>query len=286
MKVSIIIVSWNVRNLLEKCLDSIEKFSDSSIETIVIDNCSNDGTKEFLLKRKQKNLTVIQNEKNTGFAPANNQGIKISKGKYVLLLNPDTEIKNNTLKNLIAFAESKKDAGVIGCKHLNPDGSLQRSVRRFPTLFSQVLILLKLHRVFIKSKALASYYASDFDYSKSQTVDQVAGSCFFINTQLTKIIGLLDEKIPTWFEEVDFCKRVQKTNFKVYYTNSAEIIHHGNQSFQQLLPLRRQVRFFQSMHTYFKKHHGFFSVIVLNIVKYPSFLLSSVHSLITLKKND
>src|SRR3990167_668192 len=160
---SIIIVSWNVKNLLKKCLESIfRNQGDLTLEVIIVDNASRDGTME-MVKTNFPQIKMISNEKNFGFAAANNQGIKQTKGDYLLLLNPDTEIVGSALKTAIDFMKKNQLIGACGIKHLNPDGSLQPSVRRFPTFLAIFLILTKLVKIFPRLPAINRYLAKDFN---------------------------------------------------------------------------------------------------------------------------
>ena len=282
--ISIVIVSWNVKNLLHRCLDSIlANQNDLNLEIIVIDNASTDGTQQMLQKLPITNyqlpITVITNQTNNGFAAANNQGIKIAKGKYILLLNPDTEIRQNTLHEMYKFFEKHSDAGVAGCKHLNPNRTLQPSVRRFPTFWSQFLILHKLHHLLPNLKTFRHYFAKDFDYEKTQPCDQIQGSFFMINRPCLKKVGLFDEKFFIWFEEVDYCKRAYNAGFKTYYNANASIIHHGAQSFNQVLPLDKQKIFNKSLLYYFKKHHSWFEYISMYRAHFNSLIFAWLKSL-------
>jgi len=254
MDLSIIIVSWNVKELLKKCLASIEKNQGQlDSEIFVIDNASGDGSAK-MVKTDFPQIKLIANQTNRGFAAANNQGIKQSQGKYILLLNPDTEILPNALSAMINFMDQNAEIGISGCKLLNPDKTLQFSVRRFPRLKAIILIFLKLAKIWPHNKTLNHYLARDFDYTAAQPVDQVMGAFFLIRQKVIEAIGLLDEKFFIWFEEVDFCRRAKLAGWEVWYYPQAKIIHHGGQSFKQQLTLKKQWQFFQSAFYYFRKY--------------------------------
>jgi len=257
MELTIVIVSWNIKDLLEKCLASIFKYQAKvKLEVIVSDNNSSDGTVK-MIKEKFPQVLIIVNPSNKGFAVANNQGILKAKGEFILLLNPDTEIHSGTFTQILRFIRGKPQAGIVGCKHLNTDLTLQPSVRRFPSFWVLFLIFIKIAKIFPKLHSLYQYFALDFDYKYAIQVDQVAGSFFLIRRQLIDEIGLLDEHFFIWFEEVDFCKRAIQANWQVWYTPLAKITHHGAQSFNQHLPFKRQKMFFQSAWYYLKKHGVF-----------------------------
>ena len=254
MELSIVIVSWNVKKLLQKCLESILKNQgDLKLEIIVVDNASKDGT-AGMVKKLFPQVNLIANANNLGFATANNQGIKKSQGEFILVLNPDTEIVEDCLPKMIDFMKQKYKVGVAGCKHLNPDWTLQRSVRRFPGFWPIFFILTKLAKIFPDIPPVYYYLAKDFDYKIAQPVDQVAGSFFLIRKTALEEIGLFDENFFTWFEEVDFCQRAKAAGWQVWYNSEAEIIHHGGQSFNQKMTWEKQRIFFQSAWYYFKKH--------------------------------
>jgi len=285
MELSIIIVNWNTKDLLKKCLESIFRYEKNvNHELIVIDNASTDGSSEMIseLKIKNQKLKVILNEKNLGFAKAVNQGIKLSEGKYILLLNPDTEIRENTLKKMIRFMEEHFRVGICGGKILNPDGSIQPSVRRFPSLMSQIFVLLKCHHFLKNFLPIKKYFSLDFDYSKTQEVEQVMGAFFMMRRELIAEIGLFDENFFLWFEEVDFCRRAKTAGWQIYYFSEAEVIHQRAASFRQVLPLKNQWQFNKSLLYYFKKHHSFFSYIVLLFFQPLSLFLSFITSIFPL----
>ena len=246
MDLSIIIVSWNVKGLLNKCLNSLYTYTNNlDFEVFVVDNNSQDQSAQ-MVEKEFSQVKLIKNSDNLGFAKANNQAIKQARGKYILLLNPDTEFFNNAAQNMIKFMKQNSEADIAGCKILNPDKTSQASVRRFPTVYSSLIQLFKLHHLFSAQKILKKYLAVDFDYEKTQLVDQVMGAFFIFKKEL----GLLDENFFIWLEEVDMCKRAKK----VYYTPDVQIIHHGAGSFKQVKTSKKQKYFYKSLFYYFKKH--------------------------------
>lgn len=253
MDLSIIIVSWRVKDLLQKCLDSLyQQTSGLKFEVFVVDNNSLDGTVE-MVKNEFPGVELITNVQNLGFARANNQALKLSAGRYVLLLNPDTEFFDNALGRLVELLDQNVDWSIAGCQILNPDRTLQASVRRFPDWFSQALILLKLHHLKIFQKFLHKYLVEDFDYHTVARVDQVMGACLAIRRETLDTIGLLDEKYFYWFEEVDYCHRATNAGLKVIYTPDVSLIHHGAASFRQL-DWKKQIIWNHSLQHYFWLH--------------------------------
>ena len=281
MDLSIIIVSWNTKDLLKKCLESVlAETKGLDFEVFVVDNGSQDGS----AKMGEKNFSqvkLIENRSNLGFAQANNQAIEKSRGKYILLLNPDTVILGNTLRKMIDFLESHPEVGILGPKILNPDGSLQPSCRTFPTLASQALILLKLHNFLPGLPPIKKYYMLGWDHSETKEVDQVMGSCFMIKKKLIDEIGLLDESYWIWFEEVDFCKRARLAGWKTYFLPDVSIIHHKAKAFEQLSPIKKQIRLNRSMLRYFKKFHSTSSYFALLSLYPSSILLASLYQVVS-----
>lgn len=252
--VSIIIVSWNVKHLLKQCLNSIfQNMENLKVEIIVVDNASHDGSAQMIAE-EYPDVVLIANKENAGFAKANNQALMRSHGDYLLLLNPDTIMRPGNLNAAVRQIQVNPKIGILGCKTLNPDLTLQPSVRKFPTFWPIFLILTKIAKILPRLKALNEYFAVDFDYSLSQPVDQVAGSYMLITRRLIDEVGLFDENFFYWFEEVDLCQRAYDGGWLVYYDQKPEVIHYGGQSFKQEMTLKKQLVFFQSAWYYFKKH--------------------------------
>jgi len=259
MQLSIVILNWKVRELLRKCLVSIyEHTAGVDFEVFVVDNDSRDGSVEMVLTEFPQ-VTLIANNVNGGFAKGNNQGLEQAQGDFVLLLNPDTELQDNALPEMINVLQEHPEAGICGPQLLNTDGSPQNSVRRFPDFCSQALVMLKLHNFLPQLSPVRRYFAADFDYSREQPVDQVMGAAFMIRRDVLEDIGKLDEDYFIWFEEVDYCRRAKDAGYEVLYTPRAQIIHHGGESFAQAFGPRKQGYLNDSLLKYFKKHHGFWS---------------------------
>ena len=178
-RVSIVIVNWNTRDLTVACVESIKRTKGSlPVEAIVIDNDSSDGSEQALKEAFANDawVKVIQAGENLGFGKGQNQGIKRARGEYVFILNPDTELEETTLQTLTAFMDANDDVAVAAPKLVNPDGSLQESVRRFPTAHDQSLILLKVPHFIKKLGPIERYLATDFDYDVEQEAEQPMGA--------------------------------------------------------------------------------------------------------------
>lgn len=257
MLVSIIIVSWNTKKLIDECLASIYKETKTpDFEIFVVDNNSSDGSVE-MIREKYPNVHLIANKENRGFAAANNQAIKNASGKYILVLNPDTIILNGAIEKAVKKMEESPEVGILGPKTYNKDGSIQRTVRRDPTLIASFFILSKLQKLFPDTKSLVRYYYKDFDYSKESEVRQTQGSFMLVRREIFDKLGPFDEKFFIWFEEVDLCLRARKAGWKILYFPDTEIIHYGGESFSQVGTFKKQKMFFRSMFYFFKKHKLF-----------------------------
>ncbi len=261
MDLSVIIVNWNTRDLLQLCLSScLVGQTGLDYEIIVIDNGSVDGS-AAMVNDKFPQVKLIRNQHNLGFCAANNQGLRLAQSRYVLLLNSDTQVWPQTFSKLVKYADSQPRSGVIGCHLVNPDGSDQWSVRRFPQVIDQIIILTKLANFW--PKLLNRYLMADFDYRQANNVDQVMGAAMLIRQEVLSDIGLLDERFWSWFEDVDFCYRARAADWLVSYTPSATIRHDKGQSFAQHQSLTKQKIWLKSLWYYLTKHHSPLARIVV-----------------------
>lgn len=286
MDVSVVIVNWKVRDLLKRCLDSVfRETKGARFEVFVVDNDSRDGSVEMVAK-EYPDVELIASSENLGFAAANNLAMERSCGDLILLLNPDTELKGDSISKMAVFMRSNPNAGICGPKLLNPDGSLQKSVRRFPDLLSQAMVMLKLHRLFPGSGPMRRYLADGFDYGQASRVEQVMGAAFMIRRSVMEKVGLLDGRYYIWFEEVDYCRRAADAGYEVWYTPDAEVLHYGGESFAQELGPVKQRMFNASLRLYFRKHHGLPSYIALVALHPLSMALAWTASLLIKPKAE
>ena len=263
MDISVVIVSWKVKDLLKQCLQSIFDLTRGvKFEVFVVDNNSGDGTAEMVAQEFPQ-VNLIASNRNLGFAKGNNIAIEIAQGDIVYLLNPDTELKDNAIAKLVDFMRCQPQAGIVGTKLVNPDGSHQLSVRRLPGFLVALLWVLKLHKLFPGWRLFRDYLADDFDYSKSQQCEQVMGASMAIRRSVLENLGVLDEQYFIWFEEVDYCKMATDAGHQVWYTPEATITHYGGVSFGQVNGLTNQRRFNSSLRKYVRKHHGYFAWLLL-----------------------
>lgn len=250
---SIIIVSYNARKLLYDCLHSIyDQTKKITFEVIVVDNNSNDESQE-MVKNTFKQVRLICNTENKGFAVANNQAIQYATGKYVLLLNSDTVILDDAITASFNFLEQNANVDILGCKQLNSDLSHQPSCRSFPTLWNLFVESTFLYIPFKRTRIFGSYHMTHFNYTTPMPVDVVMGAFMMIRKKVIDTIGLFDEEYFMYAEETDFCFRAKNHGFKTYYYPGASIIHYGGGSTHNM-PL-----FFQQIHQaqllYIKKNY-------------------------------
>ena len=254
MDISIIIINYNVKEFLQNLLNSISKASlNISSEIIIVDNASDDGSVEWI-KEKFPSAQLISNKKNLGFGKANNQALKIAKGKYNLLINPDTIVREDTFDNLIRFFEENLEVGLAGCKILNPDGSLQLACRRsFPGPWTSFCKVTGLSNLFPNSKLFASYNLTYLSEDKTYEVDAISGSFMMMRKEVYDKVSGFDEEFFMYGEDLDLCYRIQKSGYKVFYVHTTQIIHYKGESTKRS-SLDETKMFYEAMHLFVKKH--------------------------------
>ncbi len=263
MDFSIIIVSWNVKERLKENLEALyETLNSITMEVIVIDNASNDGT-VAMLKTDFPAVQLIKNQENVGFARACNQGLRLATGNYLLLLNPDMRLLPRTLSDLKAWLDANPQADVTGIKLIDHSGQVIKHIRRWPSWKNQLSIILKLPHLF--PSLLHNYIRADFDYTKPAMVDSVRGAFFVIRRSALQKYGYFDERYFLWFEEVDYCRTIQQQGGQVWYTPVATAIDYVGQSFNRLPRTKKQAYFRMSMLAYFKKWAPRWQVVILTV---------------------
>ncbi len=231
MKLSVIIVNYNVQHFLEQCLHSVRKASKNvSLEIFVVDNNSVDGSVE-MVKEKFPEVLLIENKKNTGFSYANNQAIKVSKGEYVLLLNPDTVVEEDTFEKVIAFMDTHSNAGGLGVKMLDGKGNfLPESKRGLPTPSVAFYKIFGLSKLFPKSKTFGKYHLGYLDKDQTNEVDVLSGAFMLMRKSVLDKVGLLDETFFMYGEDIDLSYRIILGGYKNYYFPETRIIHYKGES--------------------------------------------------------
>jgi len=256
--VSIIIVTTNELPLLKQCIQSIKQtLKKISIELIIVDNASTDGTKEYLSHIQIPfSFTVITNTHIEGFASNCNTGISHASGTFILLLNPDTRLYPASVAHLLHFMKTHTKAGICAPKLLNPDGSLQFSCRKFPTWKSFIVRRTPYRIFFPRTTINDAHLMKHINHAIEQKVDWVLGGCMCIRKRMIDAIGLLDTHYYLYVDDIDFCLRAWKAGWEVYYVPSAKVIHHHQAKSDRALFTRYSLYHFQSMiHFLFK--HGF-----------------------------
>ena len=252
--VSILIVNYNVKEYLGNCIDSIlQSDYNGEIEIVVVDNHSFDGSDEFIHNRFP-DVKMIKNSENLGFGKAVNQAARVATNDYLLILNPDTVIQEDTIATFVHYMKDHPGAGLIGPKILNPDGSLQLTCKRsFPTPGVALPKLLGLSKVFPKSKLTGKYNLTYLDPEEVHSVDAVSGSCMFLQRKLFTDIGGFDERFFMFGEDIDLCYRIKESGKEIYYVPRTKIIHYGGESVK-FAPYDSINAFYNAMILFYGKH--------------------------------
>ena len=230
MDISIIILNYKSKGFVMNCIKSITEadfeFGDRKLqyEIIVVDNNSDDKIREILAWQFPQ-VVFIQNDVNVGMGAGNNVGIKRARGKYIVVMNPDTIAFKDTFTGLFKFMEENKRVGVVGPKQLNPDKSIQNSCYRWPNLMTPIYCRTTLRNFRFAQKDLDSYLMKDFDHNSTKEVDWLLGSFLFINKKALDDVGLFDERFFMYFEDIDFCRRFWQKEWEVVYFPLVSIIH-------------------------------------------------------------
>ena len=295
---TVIIVSWNVCDDVLQCIASVYRNSPSSpFGIILVDNQSSDNT-VALVREQYPAVRIIENDCNLGFAAANNMGIKQAAGEYILFLNPDTIVQPRALDMLLNYMQEHPDVGICGPQILNPDMTIQRSVRRFPTfkaIFYRFTVLkyLGLFRSYFYQWTMRA-----FDHTEEVSAEQLIGAALMAQTKLVKELAGFDERFFMYYEEVDLCLRIKNAGFQVIFYPVPKIVHLGGQSAKQI-PAKVRFMMLRSLVLFMKKHHGdikgrslifFFKIGVFTrqFFEMTIYLIASVFSLArpqVLKKN-
>lgn len=259
ISLSIIIVNWNTKDDLLNCMESLfQKREEHSWEILVVDNGSIDGSEEAV-RAEFPEAILIHNSLNLGYARANNQALKLSRGRYFLLLNPDTRLKQGSIETLMAFMDSYPTASVAGVQLLNSDGSKQNSIANFPSMATELLNKSLLRWFFPKT-----FPGKGRDYRDPVEVDSVIGACMMVRRAAMEQVGLLDEDYFLFLEETDWCYRMKKAGWKVYHVPQAEVYHFQGKSAEKDKK-RAKVEYYHSRYQFFKKNRGFRQWFVLLI---------------------
>lgn len=260
---SIVIVSWNVQQLLRTSLHSIFAHADGlELDVIVVDSASADGT-VAMVENEFPQVNVLAQAKNVGFARGNNIGIAAATAPNILLLNPDTEVVGNALSEMVAFLEQNNDVGIVGSELLNRDMTHQSSRRRFPTVWTLFFESTWLQRVAPKS-ILRRYYMWETADHTTTDCDWVSGACMLTRRDVIEQVGGFDEAYFMYSEEMDWCRRIKDVGWRIVYYPAAKIIHHVGKSSEQAVA-HRHINFNRAKLRYVRKYHGRFPYLALRV---------------------
>jgi len=250
---SVVIPSWNTRDYLAACLRTLAAAEKPACEVIVVENASSDGSLE-LLRREHPEVQLIVNASNQGFARGSNQGLRVARGRYVLLLNTDTEVAPDAIARLVRFLDEHPDYGAVAPRLVHADGSTQRTVQEFPTLKTALFFSTPFERWFPDSRELERYFLRAWDQESSRDVDQPPAAALLLRKAMLDQVGLFDESLWLFYNDVDLAKRMRAAGWKTRYLAEARVLHHVGASTSKFADFvatwqRDRLR-------YYAKHHG------------------------------
>lgn len=258
MDLSIIIVNWNVKRLLRTCLQSLldacQSTPDLTIEIIVVDSASTDGSAQ-MVRDEFPQVRLIASDQNLGYAGGNNAGVDIARGRYLFLLNPDTIVKAEALARLVDYMDTHSTVGAVGPQLLWPDGTIQSSRRRFPTLGSLFWESTLLGQWFPNNQHIRRYHMADQSPDRPQQVAWVVGAAILIRREAWRQVGPIDETFFMYFEETDWCHRSTAAGWEIHYLPEAQVTHYEGKSSEQVVAART-IRFQRSKLRYTRKYFG------------------------------
>ncbi len=255
MDVSIIIVNWNTKQLLEDCLRSIYKqTADLTYEVIVVDNASTDGSVEMVRKNFPQ-VKTIENSQNLGFARANNIGIRAGTGRYICLINSDVTLLDGCIGRLAAFMDGHPAIGMAGPKILNSDGTIQHSCRHFPSIWNNFCQAVGLNHIFPKSAFFSHCIMDYWDHNSVRSIDVLSGCFWTVRREALDKVGLLDEEFFIYGEDIDWCRRFHNAGWDIVFYPEAQAVHLGAASSANA-PVKFYVEMQKADLQYWRKHHG------------------------------
>jgi GT2 family glycosyltransferase len=278
---SICIVGLNASDYLHACIEAIQKCRlDLGFEIIYVDNHSSDSSVEQI-STDFPSILVIKNDENLGYSKANNQALRLARGSYLLLLNPDTLVGETSLQVLVDYLDSQPQTGIAGPKVLNADGSFQAHCKRGEARPWEVLCyFLGLSRLFPRHPLFSGYLQSFLDEDAINDVPAISGSCMLIRRQVIDQIGLLDEAFFAYQEDTDYCVRARQAGWKVTYVPDAKIIHYGGKGGTRVAPFKTIFEWHRSYYLYYRKHLAHQYFFLLNWFIYCLMLMKLLFSLL------
>ncbi|AFH59680.1 glycosyltransferase family 2 protein [Paenibacillus caseinilyticus] len=253
MDLSIIILNYNTRELTLQCLESVYQSQGCSFEVIVVDNASKDDS-VATIGREYPSVTLVANSANVGYSKGNNQGMRLAKGRYILLLNSDTVIEPDTLKIMVDLMDKNPRFGAAGCKIVLPDGSLDKACKRgFPTPSASFYYAFGISKLFPKSAKFNQYQLSHLDPDEEYPVDCLVGAFMMVRKEAIERVGMLDEEFFMYGEDIDWCYRIKQAGWGIYYYPRTQIIHYKGASSRRK-PFKIIYEFHRAMFLFHKKH--------------------------------
>ena len=267
---SIVIVSWNTKKYLEECLTSLRTIDGNlSVETIVVDNASSDGTPE-MIRAQFPEVTLLETGANLGFAGGNNVGIQKASGNYVCLINSDVNVPPDCLPKMHSYMEQNSTIGLLGPGMLYTDGRVHRSGMRFPTLWNLFLRALFLDSLFKRSRFFGGYLMKDFQFDRTTDIDVLNGWFWMARREALNQAGLLDRRFFMYAEDVDWCKQFHLAGWRVVFYPEARALHYGGASAANA-PSRFNVEMQRANLQYWKKYHGRVSLFFYLLIGFLSY---------------
>ncbi len=265
MDLSVCIVSYNCRDLLANCLRSVyAHHGASSLEVIVVDNASSDGTVEMLAS-EFPDVRLIASEENLGFARATNMAMAEARGDVLVMLNPDTEVRPGALGHLAGFLRQRPEAGAVGPRIEGPDGRLQYTCHVFPSVWLTLVAQLGLHRLLRSTRTFGAYDMSWWDHAQPRRVDWLSGACIATRREVWEQVGPLDEGYFMYSEDVDWCWRLSQAGWERWYLPGATVVHHEAGSWEDA-PLERILASHRANFRFFGKNYGRASEVLVRIL--------------------
>lgn len=274
--ISVIIVNLNTRELLDSCLASVERErSGISLEVIVVDNGSDDGSAEMVEERYPATV-LVRNTRNEGFARPNNEGLRRAQGRYLLLLNSDTVVRSGAFRVLVGFLDTHPEAGACGPKLVYPDGRLQFSVKGFPTLWTHFCDMTYLDRIFPSSRVFGRGEMRYFDYERAGTADHLMAAAFLVRRETYDTVGPLDERFAIYYNDMDWCYRMIQRGWSIWYVPDAVVEHHLGKT---VGAVNRRFTFFSMLYNnvmfFYQKHYGRWSIVLYRLLLACGFVVRS-----------
>lgn len=250
---SVVIPSWNTRGLLRACLASLVPTDGITVETIVVDNASADGSADMVAEEFPE-VVLVRNERNEGFAKGCNLGMVRATGRHVLLLNADTEVRDRALARMVEFLDANAGYGAVAPQLVHPDGEIQAACMRFPNLRTPLFFGTPFERWFPDSRELRRYFLRDFDHRSERDVDQPPAACLCLRREVIETVGMFDEELWLFFNDVDLSLRLARAGWKTRYLVDVRVMHHEGAStskFGSFVPEWHRNRL-----AYYRKHFG------------------------------